>query len=85
MGWLWLITCCLVASVGVSASIRKLWLSIPLSCFAGPALFLLGIATVGDGLGALDGIVMLTGQVAALPISVVVAAVFRARRGWAAP
>lgn len=83
MGWVVLVVCCLVASAAINACVRPLWLSIPLSCLGGPVLFLLAGSTVGGGLGALDGLVLLTGQVAALPVAVLVGAIFRANRGWA--
>lgn len=85
MEWLWLVACCLVASVAVNSFVRSLWLNIPLSCLAGPALFLLAGATVGGGLGALDGLVLVVGQMAAVPVAVLVGAIFRAKRDWAAP
>lgn len=84
MGWAALVVCCLVASAAINAYVRSLWLTIPLSCLGGPVLFLLAIGTLGGGLDALDGLVLVTGQLAALPVAVVVGAIFRANRGWIA-
>jgi len=80
MAWLWLATSCLVASIAINAVVTRLWLSIPLSCIAGPALLLIVGAELSGESGPLDGLVLVFGQVVAIPVAVVVAAVFRSLR-----
>ena len=76
MVWLGLFICCLAASSLVQWQVKPLILALPLSCFAGPLLFLLIGSSLGKELGALDGLVFFVGQIAAMPAAVIVAACF---------
>ena len=84
MVWLALFICCLAASGLVQWQIKSLIWALPLSCLAGPLLFLLIGSFSGKDSGALDGLVIVFGQMAAIPAAVIVAACFRSQRPRAA-
>ena len=80
MAWPGLAASCMAASAAINAVVHRLWVSIPLSCIAGPVLFLMAGSLLPGGLDPLAGLVLVFGQVVALPVAVVVAATFRSLR-----
>jgi hypothetical protein len=84
MAWLGLFICCLVASALVNWQVKSLIWALPLSCLAGPLVFLFIGSLLGKDSDALDGLVLIIGQVAAIPAAVIAAACFRSHHQRAA-
>ena len=80
MVWFGLFICCLAASALVHWQIKTLILATPIACLAGPVVYLLVIRFLGHKPDALDGLVLIFGQVAAIPASIIVGACFHAKR-----
>jgi len=80
MSWIWLSLSCLIASLIANSLIRWFWLGLAASCLAGPLLFLLMARLITGHSDAFAGIVLVVGQVVAIPTAVLVGAGFRSFR-----
>ena len=84
MVWLGFFVCCIAASALVQWQVRSLIWGLLLSCMAGPLAFLLVGSLLGSERDALDGLVLIFGQVVAIPAAVIVRACFQSQRDRAA-
>ena len=84
MGWLWLLLFCIIASTLAHWRIKNFWLAIGVACVGGPLLLVAFDWQVAGAPDALAGLVLLVGQVVALPVVAFVGACFRSYRSSAA-
>lgn len=81
----WLLPASIVVSCLVHWRIRRFWIAMPLAAVLSPVLLLLASALLTGTQEAFALAVVIFGQVVALPVSVIVGAIFRANRGWWRP
>lgn len=85
LAWAGLAATCVAVSALVHWFVRPFWVSVPLAAVAGPAAFLAMAAVLSGSRDAFGFIVLLVGQVIALPASLLVGAVVNYRRAPHAP